>query len=131
VITKQYCSRSIRIAFTSMALLVTATCCFADSFGTSASVRTDNSLIVDIQLTPGGGAAKVLVTYQTEGVDPLVSRLTPVSPTGPTTITIGRLRANRTYTYTVRAIDNHGSPAGTAAGSLQTRASCTRARETS
>jgi hypothetical protein len=62
------------------------------------------------------------VTYRVDGVDPLVSRWTPVSSTGATTITIGRLRANRGYTYTVRAIDDHGGPAGVSSGNFTTGA---------
>ena len=93
---------------------------YADILGTTASVRANNALIVDIQVTTGGNASKLIVTYQSEGVDPLVSRITPVSPGGPTSITIGRLRANRTYTYSVRAIDDHGRPAGTADGTFTT-----------
>jgi hypothetical protein len=45
-----------------------------------------------------------------------------VAAIGPTTVTVGRLRANRTYTYSVRAIDDHGSPAGTAQGRFVTGA---------
>jgi hypothetical protein len=108
------------VAVAASAALLAGSSGHADILGTSASVRSNNSLIVDIQVTTGGSAARVLVTYQTAGVDPLVSRLTPVSSTGPTMITIGRLRADRTYTYTVRAIDDHGAPAGTAGGSFTT-----------
>lgn len=92
----------------------------ADILSTVASVRTNNSLIVDIQVITAGSAAKVAITYQTSGVDPLVSRFIPVSTAGPTTITIGRLRAERTYTYTVRAIDNRGGPAGISHGTFTT-----------
>jgi arylsulfotransferase ASST len=108
----------IRLAVAAAVVLLAASRGDADTLSTSAAVRWNNSLIVDIQVTTGGSAAQVFVTYQTEGVDPLVSRLTSVSTTGPTTITIGRLRANRTYTYTVDAIDSHGGPAGTAGGSF-------------
>ena len=92
----------------------------ADIVDTSASVRPDNALIVDIQITTTNNAAKVAVTYQTAGVDPLVSQFTPVSKTGLTTVTVGRLRAEKTYTYVVRAIDEHGAPAGIARGSFTT-----------
>jgi hypothetical protein len=92
----------------------------AEIVGTNASVRPDNSLIVDVQVSTRPLVAKVLVTYAADGVDPLVSRLTPASTAGPTTITIGRLRANKIYTYTVRAIDEHGGPAGSATGTFQT-----------
>src|SRR6516225_9237252 len=78
---------------------------YGDILTTAASVRPNNSLIVDIQVTTAGSAAKLAVTYQADGVDPLVSRFMPVSETGPTTITIGRLRADKTYTCAVRAID--------------------------
>ena len=103
-------------------VLLAASNGYADILGTSASVRPDNSLIVDIQVMSGGNVAHVVVTYQTTGVEPLVSRLTQVSSTGSTTITIGRLRANRTYTYTVDAFDREGGPAGTAHGSFKTGA---------
>jgi hypothetical protein len=49
-----------------------------------------------------------------------VSPFTPVSAGGTTTITIGRLRANKPYSYTVRAIDRQGGPAGTARGYFTT-----------
>ena len=75
-----------------------------------------NVLIVDIRVTTAGNAAKLAVTYQAEGVEPLASRFIPVSAIGRTTITIARLRAEKTYTYTVRAIDASGGPAGTAHG---------------
>ncbi len=110
----------IRVAVGLAALLVTASGGFADNLTASASVRSNNSLIVEIQVTAGGRAAKAFVTYRAVGVDPLVSRLTPVSTTGPTTITIGRLRANTAYTYTVDAIDDQGAPAGTAVGTFTT-----------
>src|SRR5260370_37323588 len=95
-------SSVLRVAIAAAATLLTASRGDADILSTSASGRPDNSLIVDIQVTTGGSAAQLVVTYQTAGVDPLVSRLTSVSTTAPTTITIGRLRATRTYTYTVR-----------------------------
>jgi len=101
-------------------VLLAATVGHAEIVGTSASVRPDNSLIVDVQVSARDRVAKLLVTYQADGVDPLVSRLTPASTAGPTTITIGRLRANKTYTYTVRAIDEHGGPAGSATGIFTT-----------
>src|SRR5579863_1776495 len=87
---------------------------------TTATVRSNNSLQVDVQVTTGPTVEKLLITYQTAGVDPLVSRPTQVSSTGSTTITIGRLRANRPYTYTVDAFDREGAPAGTASGSFTT-----------
>ena len=93
---------------------------YANILSTTASVRPDNALIVEVQVTTGGSAAKVGVTYQTDGVEPLVSRWVPVTATDPTTITIGRLRANRTYRYSVRAIDKEGGPAGTAEGTFTT-----------
>lgn len=88
--------------------------------GTTATVRPDNSLILDIQVVTDGGAARVSVTYQADGVESLVSRWTPVERDGTTKVTIGRLRANRVYTYSVRAIDNYGAGSGTAAGSFTT-----------
>jgi hypothetical protein len=42
------------------------------SLATSASVKPGNSLIVDIQVTAAGSAARAQVTYRTDGVDPLV-----------------------------------------------------------
>src|ERR1051325_3616030 len=67
---------------------------YAGILSTTAAVRSDNSLLVDLQVTTGGKAGQIVVTYQTSGVDPLVSRPTQVSTTDPTTLTIGRLRAN-------------------------------------
>ena len=93
---------------------------YADILSTSATVRTNNSLLVDVQVTTSASVEHVLITYQTLGVDPLVSRFTQVSSTGSTTITIGRLRASRTYTYTVDGFDRDGVPAGTASGSFTT-----------
>ena len=112
----------IHVAVAEAAVLLTASLGYANILATSASVRPDNSLIVDVQVTTDSSAVHVFVTYQASGVDPLVSRVTQVSTTGSTTITIGRLRANRTYTYTVDAFDRHGGPAGTAAGTFQTGA---------
>src|SRR6202521_1415425 len=106
----------IQVAVAEAAVLLTASLGYADILATSASVRPDNSLIVDVQVTSDSSAAHVVVTYQAPGVDTLVSRVTQVSTTGSTTITIGRLRANMTYTYTVDAFDRHGRPAGTAGG---------------
>jgi hypothetical protein len=102
------------------AVLFAAGRSYAEIVGTSASVRPDNSLLVDIQVSTDTTVAKLVVTYQTAGVDPLVSRLTPTANPGPTVITIGRLRANRDYAYSIRAIDDHGGPAGTAHGSFTT-----------
>jgi hypothetical protein len=102
------------------ALLLAADIGSAEISGTSASVRSNNSLIVDIQVTTRGSAAQVQVTYRADGVEPLVSRFMPVSTTGTTAMTVGRLRANRRYTYTVRAIGDHGGPSGTTSGSFTT-----------
>jgi len=110
----------IRVAVAAAAVLLAGSRVEADTLGTNASVRSNNSLLVDIQVTTGSSAEHVVVTYQTAGVDPLVSRVTQVSTTGSTTITIGRLRANRTYTYTVDAFDRHGGLAGTTGGSFTT-----------
>ena len=63
---------------------------------------------------------RVFIAYQTVGVDALVSRLTQVATTGSTTITIGRLRASRIYTYTVDGFDRDGASAGTASGTFTT-----------
>ncbi|MGI8743242.1 MAG: aryl-sulfate sulfotransferase [Bryobacteraceae bacterium] len=98
----------------------TGSFCYADMLSTTAAVRPNNSLLVDVQVTTGASVAHVLITYQTQGVDPLVSRLTQVSATGSTTITIGRLRANRTYTYSVDGFDRDGAPVGNASGSFTT-----------
>jgi hypothetical protein len=102
------------------ALLLAAGVGLAEISDTTASVRLNNSLIVDIQVTTSGNATRLQVTYWAAGVGPLVSRLTPVSTTGTTTVTIGRLRANRRYTYTVRAINDHGGAAGATSGSFTT-----------
>jgi hypothetical protein len=108
-----------KVAVASILLLGPSFAC-ADILTTAASVKRNNSLIVDIEVTTAGEASKLAVSYETPGVDPLVSRLIPVSASGTTIVTIGRLRAERTYTYTVRAIDDHGSPAGTAHGIFTT-----------
>lgn len=103
-------------------LALTADYVYAAIFGTSASVRSDNSLLVDVQVMTSGKAARIAVTYQAEGVEPLVSRWIQVDRSGITKITIGRLRANRTYRYSVRAINHEGGPAGTAQGTFTTGA---------
>src|SRR4051794_37268862 len=94
--------------------------CDAEIVGTSALVRPDNSLIVDIDVSTRGNVTELSVTYQTASSSPLVSKLTPVSPGGVTRITIGRLRANRTYSYTVNATPARGGPPGSADGSFTT-----------
>src|SRR5690348_4060913 len=109
-----------RLAAAGLILIVIAHSGYADVRSTSASVRRDNSLIVDIQVITAGTAARVSATYQTDGVEPLVSKWIPVDRAGLTNITIGRLRANRSYTYTVRAIDDYGGSAGTAGGTFVT-----------
>ena len=98
----------IHLAVAEAAMLLTASLGYANISSTSATVRPNNSLLVDVQVTTGATVEHVSITYQTTGVDPLVSHLTQVSSTGSTTITIGRLRANRTYTYTVDAFDQIG-----------------------
>jgi hypothetical protein len=103
-----------------LAGVATSGCVSADVLSTTATVRPNNSLLVDVQLTTGANVAHVVITYQTEGIDPLVSRPTQVSATGSTTITIGRLRAKRTYTYTVEGFDRDGAPVGNASGSFTT-----------
>src|ERR1035437_8429685 len=110
----------IRVVAAAAAVLLAGTHGYANILSTSATVRPNNSLLVDVQVTTCANVERVSITYQTTGVDPLVSRLTQVSSTGSTTITIGRLRANRTYTYTVDAFDRDGAPAGTASGSFTT-----------
>ena len=77
---------------------------------------------MDIQVTTAGDAAQVVVTYQTPGTEPLASRPVPVSLTGLTTVTVGRLRASRTYNYRVWAINRNGEPAGTLDGTFTTGA---------
>ena len=94
-------------------LFAAATIAQAEIVGTTATVRPNNSLVVDIQVATAGDAAQVVVTYQTPGTEPLVSRPVPVSLTGLTTVTIGRLRASRTYNYRVWAINRNGELAGT------------------
>jgi hypothetical protein len=105
-----------------IALVAAGTAARAEILGTTATVRPDNSLIVDLEVTTGPSAARLQVSYETPGVDPLVSKLTPVSRTGSTIITIGRLRANRAYTYTVSATNHYGGPAGVSHGSFTTGA---------
>ncbi len=101
-------------------LFAAATIAQAEIVGTTATVRSNNSLVVDIQVTTAGDAAQVVVTYQTPGTEPLASRPVPVSLTGLTTVTVGRLRASRTYNYRVWAINRNGEPAGTLDGTFTT-----------
>jgi hypothetical protein len=103
-----------------MAGTATSSLCYGDVLSTSAAVSPNNSLLVDVQVTTSASVEHVSITYQTPGANPLVTRLTQVSTTGSTMITIGRLRAKRTYTYTVDAFDRDGAPAGTASGSFTT-----------
>src|SRR6202051_2395329 len=110
----------IRVAAGAAAVLFVGSCGYANILSTSATVRPNNSLLVDVQVTTGANVERVSITYQTTGLDPLVSCLTQVSSTGSTTIPIGRLRAKRTYAYTVDAFDRDGAPAGTASGSFTT-----------
>jgi hypothetical protein len=108
----------IRFAF----VLLAPCLAFAEILSTSASVRPDNSLIADIDVLTDGTAAHVSVAYEAAGVERLVSPLIAVSTTGRTTITIGRLRANTAYTYTVSALDDSGGPVGSAMGMFTTGA---------
>ena len=110
----------IRVVVAAAAVLLAGSRGDTALLSTTATVRSNNSLLVDVQVTTGANVERVSITYQTTGVDPLVTRLSQVSSTGSTTITIGRLRANRTYTYTVDAFDRDGAPAGTASGSFTT-----------
>ena len=103
-------------------LFAAATIVQAEIVGTTATVRSNNSLIVDIQVTTAGDVAQVVVTYQTPGTEPLASRPVSVSLTGLTTVTVGRLRASRTYNYRVWAIKRNGEPAGTFDGTFTTGA---------
>src|ERR1700676_4138772 len=66
----------IHVAVAEAAVLLTASLGYANILNTSASVRPDNSLIVDVQVTTDSSPAHVVVTYQASGVDPLVSRVT-------------------------------------------------------
>ena len=99
---------------------VTAGACYAQIYATSAVARTDNALIVDVYVATAERTSKLVVTYEASGVEPLVSRPSPVFASGLTPVTIGRLRANKSYTYTVRAMDSSGAPAGSAKGSFTT-----------
>ena len=103
-------------------LFAAATIAQAEIVGTSATVRSNNSLIVDIQVATAGDVGQVVVTYQTPGTEPLASRPVPVSLTGLTTVTVGRLRASRTYNYRVWAIKQNGASAGTLDGTFTTGA---------
>ncbi|MBV9038151.1 MAG: aryl-sulfate sulfotransferase [Acidobacteriaceae bacterium] len=100
--------------------LVAASHGYAGIIGTTASVRSNNSLIVDIEVSTHGRVAGLVVAYQAPGIDRLVSELVPASVSGLTTITIGRLRANKAYLYTVEAIDKEGRTAGRAEGTFTT-----------
>ena len=110
----------LRVAAGATAMLLAASLGRADILDTSASVRPDNSLIVDIEVLTSGSARQVVVAYEAVDVEPLVSRPVPVSTTGRTTITIGRLRAKTMYQYTVSALDDSGGPAGSSMGVFTT-----------
>ena len=102
------------------AILLAAAHTSAAITDTHAVVRPDNSLIADIEVTASEGATQVFAAYQAGGVEPLISQAVAVSTAGRATLTIGRLRANTAYTYTVTAVDGAGNPAGTASGSFST-----------
>ena len=53
------------------AVLFLAGRCHAEVVGAAASVRPDNSLIVDIQVTTRGAATQLFVTYWAAGIQPL------------------------------------------------------------
>src|ERR1700680_2185726 len=80
---------TIELAAAAAALLLTASLGYAGILNTSASVRPENSLIVDVQVTTDSSPAHAVVTYQASGVDPLVSRVPQVSTTGSTRVTSG------------------------------------------
>jgi Arylsulfotransferase (ASST) len=102
------------------AILPLAACAHAEITGTDASVRPENSLIADIRITASGNATRVFASYQTAGAAALVTPVAPLSVAGRGTLTIGRLRANSVYTYTVTAVDDAGNPAGMATGGFTT-----------
>ncbi len=110
----------IRVAAAAAVLLV-GSCGYADILSTSAAVRPNNSLLVDVQVTTGPSVEHVFITYQTAGVDPLVSRLTQVSANKPDhdhhRICCGQ--AGHTHPKWLPP-DRDGSPAGTASGSFTT-----------
>jgi hypothetical protein len=95
-------------------------CLHAGIVSTTASIRPDNSLIADIQVTASGSPVRVSAGYHAAGVDPLVSAFATFSAAGRATVTIGRLRANTTYQYTATAVDAAGVSAGSATGSFTT-----------
>jgi hypothetical protein len=76
---EEFCTRN-QFAVALAAVLLVASSGYADILSTSASVRPENSLLVDIQVTAGGARGAVCCHLPNAGVDPLVSRLTPVPP---------------------------------------------------
>jgi hypothetical protein len=62
---------------------------YADILSTTAKVRPNNSLLVDVRVTTSASVERVSITYETTGVEPRVSRLARISGTGSTTIIIG------------------------------------------
>ncbi len=94
---------------------------YASILSTTATVRSNNSLLVDVQVTTGANRG--------EGLDHLPdhrawTRWFPAPPRSrpparPRSPSEG-LGQTATYTYTVDAFDRDGAPAGTASGSFTT-----------
>ena len=69
----------IRVAAAAAAVLLAGSRGYANILSTSATVRPNNSLLVDVQVTTGANVERVSITYQTTGVDPWF----PASPRSP------------------------------------------------
>jgi hypothetical protein len=109
------------LTFTAI-FLVASQIASAQIGGTNAVVRHDNALIVDIEVNASHNVSRLQVTYESPGIERLASKWIPADRNGPTRITVGRLRASKLYTYTVRGIDRFGAPAGAASGNFSTGA---------
>ena len=65
----------IRVAAVAAAVLLAGSRGYADILSTSATVKPNNSLLVDVQVTTSASVEHVSITYRTPDVDALVSRL--------------------------------------------------------
>ena len=83
-------------------------------------MRPNNSLLVDVQVTTGANVERVFDHLPDHRRRPAGFPLHPSLLHRLDHDHIGRLRANRPYTYTVDAFDRDGAPAGNASGSFTT-----------
>jgi len=68
----------IRVAAAAAGMLLTGSHGYANILSTSATLRPNNSLLVDVQVTTGANVERVSITYQTTGVGrPFLDVLAP------------------------------------------------------